>query len=121
MPNVPSIIVQVVSAQVRNDETITTTKILVSAYDENPNGSGYQDVLNMIEALSIALTSFGQAALDKAYPIIMPFEWRLIEAGVFPHFIGEIVATWELPSGRPLPDRALADPVIGGPDVVPYR
>jgi hypothetical protein len=104
LPDCPAIIVQAVSAKVQNDETIATVKLCFSAYDENPDGSGYQDVQNMIEAAAIALTSFGQQALDQAYPIIMPFEWSLNENDTFPHYIGEIVSQWELPSGRPLPD-----------------
>jgi hypothetical protein len=58
----------------------------------------------MVEAISIALTSFGQQAIDQAYPIVMPFTWALVEADTFPHFIAEMTTEWELPSGRPLPD-----------------
>lgn len=104
LPDCPSIIVQAVSAKVEQQSTLVTVRILFNAYDENPDSSGYQDVLNMIEAASIALTSFGQQGIDQAYPIVMPMEWHLIEADAFPHFIGELTSQWELPSGRPLPD-----------------
>jgi hypothetical protein len=104
LPDCPAIIVQAVAAKVETPSTIVTVRILVSAYDENPASGGYQDVLNMVEAIGIALTSFGQAAIDKAYPIIMPIEWKLVEADTFPHFIAEMTTQWELPSGRPLPD-----------------
>jgi hypothetical protein len=104
LPDCPAILVQVVSAKVQNDETLATVRILVNAYDENPDSGGYQDVQNMVEAISIALTSFGQQAIDRAYPIVMPFAWHLIEADTFPHFIAEITTEWELPSGRPMPD-----------------
>lgn len=105
LPDCPAIIVTAVSASVRNTDTIATVKMLVSAYDENPDGSGYQDVLNMLEAMAIALTSFGQAGLDKAYPIVMPLEWSRKEGSAyFPHFIGEMTTQWQLPSGRPMPD-----------------
>lgn len=104
LPDCPAIIVQCVGAKVQNDETVATVKICVSAYDENPDSQGYQDVQNMVEALAIALTSFGQQGIDQAYPIIMPFEWKLNENDTFPHFIAEITSEWELPSGRPLPD-----------------
>lgn len=104
LPDCPAIIVQVVSAKVQNNETLATLRICVSAYDENPDGSGYQDVQNMVEAISIALTSFGQQGIDQAYPIVMPFEWKLNENDTFPHYIAEITSEWELPSGRPLPD-----------------
>jgi hypothetical protein len=79
-------------------------RVFVNAYDENPDCSGYQDVLNMAEALAIALTSFGQGAIDESYPIVMPIDWKLIESHTFPHFICEMTTNWELPSGRPLPD-----------------
>jgi hypothetical protein len=104
LPDSPAIIIQVVSAKVETQSTIVTTRILFNAYDENPNGGGYQDVLNMVEAAAIALTTFGQQAIDKSYPIILPIEWHLVEADTFPHFIAEMTTTWELPSGRPLPD-----------------
>lgn len=104
LPDCPAIIIQAVSAKVENDETVVTVRICVSAYDENPDSSGYQDVQNMIETMAIALTSFGQQALDQAYPIIMPFEWKLVEADTFPHYIGEMTTDWQMPSGRPLPD-----------------
>lgn len=104
LPDVPAIIVQAISAKVENNQTEVTVRILANAYDENPDSGGYQDVLNMIEAMAIALTSFGQQALDQAYPIIMPLEWKLVEADTFPHYIGEMTTLWQLPSGRPMPD-----------------
>lgn len=112
LPDYPSITVQAVSANVASNETIVLARILFNAYDENPNGSGYQDVLNMMEAAALALTSFGQAGLDKAYPIVMPIEWKLVEAGTFPHFIGEMTTHWQLPSGRTMPD--IEDGIIPG-------
>jgi hypothetical protein len=104
LPDVPAILVQAVAAKIQADETLATVRILVNAYDENPDSAGYQDCQNISEAIWIALTSFGQQAIDKAYPIIMPIEWKLIEADTFPHFIAELTTQWELPSARPLPD-----------------
>jgi hypothetical protein len=104
LPDVPSIIVQAVSAKVANDSTIVTTRLLFTAYDENPDGQGYQDVLNMLEAATIALTSFGQRGIAEAYVIVLPLEWKLVEPDCFPHYLGEMTTQWELPSGRPLPD-----------------
>jgi hypothetical protein len=104
VPDVPHIIVQAVSAKVNADQTIVTVKLMIAVYDENPNSQGYQDVQNMIEAIAIAFTTFGQGAIDEAYPIVMPIEWQLREENCFPHFIGEMQTNWQLPSGRPLPD-----------------
>jgi hypothetical protein len=108
LPDCPAVIVQTVSAKIElidsYTRTLVTVHILVSAYDENPDSSGYQDVLNMVETIADALTSFGQAALDKAYPIVLPIEWKMIEPDTFPHFIAEITTQWMLPAGRPLPD-----------------
>jgi hypothetical protein len=115
LPDCPAIIVQVVSARVEIDSTIVTLKIFVNAYDENPDSAGYQDVLNMIEAMSLALTSFGQQGLDQAYVIQLPIIWNLVEADAFPHFIGEMVTTWEFPSGRPMPD--LSEHIVPGEQI----
>ena len=104
LPDCPAIIVQAVAAKVEQPSTMVTVRILFNAYDENPDGGGYQDVLNMVEASAIALTSYGQQAIDQSYPIVLPLEWKLIEADCFPHFIAEMTTTWELPSGRPMPD-----------------
>lgn len=104
LPDVPNVIVQAIKAKVEQPSTIVTVRILFSTYDENPDSSGYQDCLNLIEAAALALTSFGQQAIDKAYPIQLPLEWTLIEPDCFPHFVGEMTTTWELPSARPLPD-----------------
>jgi hypothetical protein len=104
LPDCPAVIVQVVAAKIENDRTYATVKILVSAYDEDPDSGGYQDCQNLSETIWQALTSFGQQAIDKAYPIVMPIEWKLVEADTFPHFIAELTTTWELPSARPLPD-----------------
>jgi hypothetical protein len=104
LPDCPAVIVQAVSAKIDTDVTHATVRILVNAYDESPDSAGYQDVQNLSEAIWLALTSFGQQAIDKAYPIVMPIEWKLIEADTFPHFIAEMTTTWELPSARPLPD-----------------
>jgi len=104
VPLVPHIIVQAVSAKVEQQETVVTVKLLVAVYDENPNSQGYQDVQNIIEAIAIAFTSFGQAAINQAYPIVLPIEWQLREENCYPHFIGEMTTKWELPSARPLPD-----------------
>jgi hypothetical protein len=108
LPDVPAVIVQALGARIEIPQTTVSVRILANAYDENPDGGGYQDVLNMIEALAIALTSFGQGALDAAYPIVMPIEWKIVDANTFPHFIGELTTQWELPSARPLPDIDLA-------------
>jgi hypothetical protein len=104
LADVPNIIVQAIRAKVEITSTIATVRIFFSAYDENPDSQGYQDVLNMIETAALALTSFGQQAIDRAYPIVMPIEWQMVEAESFPHFIGEMTTTWELPSARPMPD-----------------
>ena len=104
LPDVPAIIIQAVAGTVEKDQTNVTVRILLNAYDENPNSGGYQDLTNMLEALSIALTSYGQGAIDHAYPIILPIEWKHIEAHTFPHFIAEMTTHWQLPSGRPMPD-----------------
>lgn len=101
LPHVPSIIVQAVSAKVQTEVTLATTRLMFSCYDENPNGQGYQNVLNMLETTAIALTGFGQATLDEAYTIVLPFEWKVIEPDAFPHFIGEMECQWQLPSARP--------------------
>lgn len=106
LPDTPNIIVQAVSAKVETPSTFVMARILFSAYDENADSQGYQDVLNMIEATAIALTSFGQGALEESFPIVLPLEWKMIEEDVFPHFIGELSAKFELPSARPLPDLA---------------
>lgn len=109
LPDCPAIIVQAVSAKIEradsHDQTHVTVRILANAYDENPDGSGYQDVMNMIEQIAVALTSFGQQAIDSAYPIVLPIEWKMIEADTFPHWIGEMTTLWQLPAGRPMPDR----------------
>jgi hypothetical protein len=111
LPDVPAILVQVVQAKVErnpdkpdNTETLVTCRILLNAYDENPDSSGYQDVLNMAEMLTIALTSFGQQGIDQVYPIVLPIEWKLLEADTYPHYIADMTTYWELPSGRPMPD-----------------
>jgi len=104
LADVPHIIVQAIKAKVETQSTIVTVRMCFSAYDENPDSQGYQDVLNMIETAALALTSFGQQAIDKAYPIVMPIEWEMLEADCFPHFVGDMTTQWELPSARPLPD-----------------
>ena len=108
LPDCPAIIVQATNARIElegsHTQTVVTVRILVNAYDENPDSSGYQDVLNIVEAIGIALTSFGQQGLDQAYPIVLPIDWRLIESDTFPHFIAEMTTTWTLPAGRPMPD-----------------
>jgi hypothetical protein len=104
LPDVPAVLVQCVAATVKNDETIATVRLLINAYDESPDSAGYQDCQNISEAIWIAFTSFGQQAIDKAYPIVMPIEWKLVEADTFPHYIAEMTTQWELPSARPMPD-----------------
>jgi hypothetical protein len=83
---------------------LALVRILINAYDENPDGGGYQDVQNMVETIATAFTSYGQAGIDQAYPIELPMEWKLIEADTFPHYIAEMTTQWVLPAGRPLPD-----------------
>lgn len=104
LPDCPAVIVQAVAAKIENDCTHATVRILVNAYDEDPDSGGYQDVANISEAIWLALTSYGQQGIDKAYPIVMPIEWKLLEADTFPHYIAEMTTVWELPSARPLPD-----------------
>jgi hypothetical protein len=104
LADVPHIIVQAVSAKAEIQETFATVRIFVCMYDENPDGGGYQDCLNMAEAIVIALTSYGQGVIDQAYPLVMPIEWKLNENDTFPHFLAEITTQWEMPSGRPMPD-----------------
>ena len=104
LPDCPAVIVQAVAAKIENTETTATVRILVNAFDEDPDSGGYQDVQNISEAIWIALGSFGQAGIDRAYPIVMPIEWKLVEADTFPHYIAEMTTLWTLPSPRPMPD-----------------
>lgn len=119
LPDTPNIIVQAVSARIFLDSSYhwkqVATKILVNCYDENPDGGGYQDCLNIIENVEIGLTTFGSQGIDQRYPIVFPMEWKLIEADTFPHFIAEIDSTWQLPAGRPMPD--LSESIIPGESV----
>lgn len=108
LSDVPSIIVQAISSKTETSDShnqrIVKVKLCFSVYDENPDSSGYQDVQNMLEAVDIAFTSFGAQAIDQAYPIVMPIEWSIIEADCFPHFVGEMTTSWQLPAARPMPD-----------------
>jgi hypothetical protein len=104
LPDFPAIIIQAISAHIEKDVTLVTARIFVCGYDENPDGGGYQDVINLTETIATALTSYGQQALDKAYPIVLPIDWNILEADTFPHYVAEMTTQWELPSGRPMPD-----------------
>jgi hypothetical protein len=109
LPDCPAIIVQAISAKAEATVTLVRVRILVSCYDENPDASGDEDVQNILEMLTQALTTYGQRGIDLAYPIVMPIEWKLIEHDVFPHFLGELVTHFEMSSARPLPDPATGD------------
>jgi hypothetical protein len=104
LPDFPSIIVQAIEGKVEQRETHVTVRIFLHAYDENPDSQGYQDLTNMIEVIAYALTSYGQAGIDSRFPIVLPLEWKIPDSNTFPHFIGEMHTTWQLPSARPLPD-----------------
>jgi hypothetical protein len=108
LPDVPAIIVQATSARVfladSHTQKAVTVRIFINAYDENPDSAGYQDCQNMAETIEMALTTAGMGALDQAYPIVLPIEWKLNENDTFPHFIAEMTTTWQLPAGRPSPD-----------------
>jgi hypothetical protein len=104
LADVPNIIVQAIKGKVEHDSKIVTVRKLFSVYDENPDSQGYQDAMNLIETAEIALTSFGQQAIDQSYPIVMPIEWSIIEADTHPHYVGEMTTMWQLPAARPMPD-----------------
>jgi hypothetical protein len=104
LPDFPSISVQVVHGHVEKLETHVGVQIYFHAYDEDPNSHGYQDLVNMIEVVALALTSYGQKGIDDAYVIVLPLDWKVPENTLFPHYIGEMTTTWQLPSARPLPD-----------------
>lgn len=115
LPEFPAVIIQAVGAHIEKDETAVTARIFVCSYDENPDGGGYQDAFNLTEAIATALTSYGQQALDEAYPIILPIDWKILEADTFPHYVVEMTTQWQLPSGRPMPDRTLGEPYVVAP------
>ena len=104
LPDFPSIAVQAIKAKVHQQDTHVTVRIYFHAYDENPASQGYQDLTNMVEVVAYALTSYGQAGIDKRFPIILPLEWEIPDGNIFPHYLGEMLTTWQLPSARPLPD-----------------
>ena len=104
LPDFPSITVQAITGRVEKLETHVGVRIYFHAYDENPQSQGYQDLTNMIEVVSLALTSYGQKGINDAYPIVLPLEWKIPDEHYFPHYIGEMHTTWQLPSARPLPD-----------------
>lgn len=112
----PCVIVQGISGRIAFDESVVThtvtVRILVGAYDENPDAQGYGDVQNVTETLANVLGSFGQAAIDRAYPIELPIDWKMVEVESFSHFLGEITTTWTLPGPAPLPQLTQHDPVI---------
>jgi len=103
LPDFPSISVQTVHGHVEKDQTHVGVHIFFHAYDEDPNSHGYQDLVNMIEVAAYALTSYGQKGIDDAYPIILPIDWTVPVNNFFPHYVGEMHTTWQLPSARPLP------------------
>lgn len=72
-----------------------TASILIGAYDENPDRSGYQDCLNMIGAIKFEFIRF--RVIDQSYSIIPPLTWALVEADLFPHFVAEMTTQWQLP------------------------
>jgi hypothetical protein len=121
LPDFPAVIVQALSGHAEINETTITAKIFVNMYDENPESGGYQDCLNITEALVIALTSYGQGVIDKAYPIVMPIDWKLLDVDAFPHFIAEITTNWTLPSARALPELQLGYPYIGEEAPFPFH
>src|SRR5262245_49750088 len=104
LPNVPNLIIQVLNAEIQVRETFVGVRILGSTYDENPDGSGYQDLTNIMERAQIAICSFGQAGIGNKYVIQLPFMWHHYENTTFPHFVAELNVKFEFPSGRPLPD-----------------
>jgi hypothetical protein len=104
LPNVPAILVQATKGKVESKSTLITVHILISAYDESPGGNAYQDCQNILDVLTTALTTFGQAAIDHAYPIVLPMEWELMKGELFPHAAAQLTTVWELPSARPGPD-----------------
>jgi hypothetical protein len=114
LPDCPAIILQATGATTitkdSHNQKTQTVKFWIVAYDENPNGSGYQDCLNMVEQLETALIQF--RVIDEAYPLLMPVEWRLVEADTFPHFIVEMTTSWQVPAARPWP--TLAESIIPG-------
>jgi len=101
LPQVPSVIVQVVSGRYDTGDGSATLRMLVTTYDENPDGQGYQDCLNLTETITNALCSFGQTVIDKAYSIVLPCEWKMIEPDSFPHYLAEITTQWMLPASSP--------------------
>ena len=116
LPDVPSITVQAVDGRVQlldsHTQKIVTVRIFITTYDENPDSQGYQDCLNLCETLEMALTSFGLAALNQAYPIVLPLEWKLNENDTFPHYLAEMTTQWQMAAARPMPD---IDPWLLGP------
>jgi hypothetical protein len=81
---------------------IGTVRMIISSYDEGLESLGYQDVLNMCEALNIAWWSF--RVIDHAYPFKLFCEWAMVERDTRPYFIAEMTSLWELPAPSPLTD-----------------
>ena len=108
LPDYPFISVQFMKSRIAlvesHTERTVSVQFFVHAYDENPGVNGDQDVANMLEAMEIALVSFGQQGIDQAYPIVLPTEWELNKRDTFPHFWGEMLAMFMLQGPRPMPD-----------------
>ena len=108
LPNVPAVILQAVSGTVATepDSSNATVRILCNVYDENPEGTGGEDLLNLTEKIFLNLGSDGQDVIDRTAAIVMPITW-LISEETFPHWVSEITTNWELP---PLAPRSIVSP-----------
>lgn len=102
VPDYPVIILQTTGVEYQYDEAVATVRLLIGAYDEDPDYQGYKDCLNMAEAIAHAF--FAWRVIDDSYSLVPPAKWAMIEADTFPHFLAEMTTQWELPTATWLGD-----------------
>src|SRR6516164_7265676 len=74
---------------------------MFNVYDESPEGHGLHDLLILTEMVGYELAASGQDAIARSFPIILPVNWKLIEAATFPHYLAEMTTNWSMQVAAP--------------------
>jgi hypothetical protein len=96
IPDYPAIIIQVVQVEYALDQALATARLLIGAYDPEPDFQGFKDCLYMCEALALAF--LGWRVIDDSYSLVAPVKWSMLDIDTFPHFFAELTTLWQLPT-----------------------
>lgn len=105
--NFPCVVVHVDDWIDEPEQATVNVRVLIGAYDENPDAQGYRDVMNVAEHIRQFLMI--NPVLQRRYRLKLPLQGELFDGQPWPVFFGQLRTSWTAKRPAGLPNRKDGD------------